>query len=62
VKELKVETGAALRRAARERGPLPSIAVADALLDERSELTELGNQIALVVALRQVVNGVASGK
>jgi hypothetical protein len=30
----------ALRRAARERGgPLPSIAVADALLDERCELT-----------------------
>ena len=29
---------AALRRAARERGgPLPSIAVADALLDERRE-------------------------
>ena len=48
MKELKVETGAALRRAARERGGLlPSIAVADALLDERSELTELGNQIAL---------------
>ena len=43
-----METGAALRRAARERGGLlPSIAVADALLDERSELTELGNQIAL---------------
>jgi hypothetical protein len=33
---------AALRRAARERGgPLPSIAVADALLDERRELTGL---------------------
>jgi hypothetical protein len=32
---------AALRRAARERGgPLPSIAAADALLDERRELTE----------------------
>jgi hypothetical protein len=32
--------------AARERGgPLPSIAVADALLDERRELAELGNQI-----------------
>ena len=32
---------AALRRAARERGgPLPSIDVADALLDERRELTE----------------------
>jgi hypothetical protein len=31
---------AALRRAARERGgPLPSIDVADALLDERRELT-----------------------
>jgi hypothetical protein len=31
---------AALRRAARERGgPLPSIAVVDALLDVRSELT-----------------------
>ncbi|HUE31620.1 MAG TPA: hypothetical protein VMQ38_01610 [Mycobacterium sp.] len=31
---------AALRRAAQERGgPLPSIGVADALLDERSELT-----------------------
>jgi hypothetical protein len=25
-------------------GPLPSIDVADALLDERRELTELGNQ------------------
>jgi hypothetical protein len=33
---------AALRGAARERGgPLPSIDVADALLDERSELTGL---------------------
>jgi len=33
---------AVLRRAARERGgPLPSIAVADALLDERRELTGL---------------------
>jgi hypothetical protein len=33
---------AALRRAARERGgPLPSIEVADALLDERRELTGL---------------------
>jgi hypothetical protein len=33
---------AALRSVARERGgPLPSIAVADALLDERSELTGL---------------------
>jgi hypothetical protein len=32
---------ATLRRAARERGePLASIAVADALLDERNELTE----------------------
>jgi len=32
---------AAFRRAARERGgPLPSIDVADALLDERRELTE----------------------
>jgi hypothetical protein len=32
---------ATLRRAARERGgPLPSIDVADALLDERRELTE----------------------
>jgi hypothetical protein len=29
-------------------GPLPSIAVADALLDERRELTELWNQFALV--------------
>jgi hypothetical protein len=35
---------AALRRAARERGgPLPSIDVADGLLDERRELTELGS-------------------
>jgi hypothetical protein len=40
---------AALRRAARERGgPLPSIDVADALLDERRELTEFVNQIGLV--------------
>jgi hypothetical protein len=32
---------AVLRRAARERGgPLPSIDVADALLDERRKLTE----------------------
>ena len=32
---------AALRCAARERGgPLPSIAMADALLDERREVTE----------------------
>ena len=39
----------ALRRAARERGgPLPSIDVADALLDERRELTELGYQVVRV--------------
>ena len=39
----------ALRRAARERGgPLLSIDVADALLDERCELAELWNQIALI--------------
>jgi hypothetical protein len=38
---------AALRQAARERGgPLPSIDVADALLDERRELTEWGNRTA----------------
>ena len=38
---------AALRSAARERGgPLPSIDVVDAVLDERRELTELWNQIA----------------
>jgi hypothetical protein len=35
--------------AAWERGgPLPSIDVADALLDERHEMTELWNQFALV--------------
>jgi hypothetical protein len=40
---------AALRCAARERGgPLPSINVADALLDERRELAELRNQIVAV--------------
>jgi hypothetical protein len=40
---------AALCRAARERGgPLPLINVADALLDERRGLAELGNQIAPV--------------
>jgi hypothetical protein len=40
---------ATLRRAAPERGgPLPSIDVADALLDERRELTELWNQRAHV--------------
>jgi hypothetical protein len=33
---------------ARVGGPLPSIDVADALLDERRELAELWNQIALV--------------
>ena len=38
-----------LRRAARKRGgPLPSIAVTDALLDERGELTGLWNQFARV--------------
>jgi hypothetical protein len=47
---------AALRRAAREQGgPLPSIDVADALMDERRELghapthrRRIGNRIALV--------------
>jgi hypothetical protein len=40
---------AVLRHAARARGgPLPSIGVADELLDERRELTELGNQIVRV--------------
>jgi hypothetical protein len=38
--DVELRLVAALRRAARERGgPLPSIAVADALLDERRELT-----------------------
>ena len=42
---------ASLRRAARERGgPLPSIDVAEALRDERRELTEWGNQIAQALA------------
>jgi hypothetical protein len=40
---------AALRHAASERrGPLPSIDVADALLNERRELTESGNQFVRV--------------
>jgi hypothetical protein len=40
--DAKLSLVAALRRAARERGrPLPSIDVADALLDERRELTGL---------------------
>jgi hypothetical protein len=40
---------ATLRRAARERGgPLPSVDVADALLEERPELAELGNQFVRV--------------
>jgi hypothetical protein len=40
---------AALRRAARKRGgPLPSIDVTDALLDERRELIELWKQFARV--------------
>jgi hypothetical protein len=38
----ELRLAAAVRHAARERaGPLPSIAVADALLDERRELTGL---------------------
>jgi hypothetical protein len=42
---------AALRRAARERGgPLPSIDAADALLEERRELTELGGTSSSVSA------------
>jgi len=41
---------AALRRAARERGgPLPSIDVADALLDERRELTKRATNTAQFV-------------
>jgi hypothetical protein len=41
--DAELPIGRALRRAARERGgPLPSIDVADALLDER------GNQVAVV--------------
>jgi hypothetical protein len=40
---------ATLRHAARERGgPLPSVDVADALLDERGELAEWGNQFVLI--------------
>jgi hypothetical protein len=35
-------------RSGERGGPLPPIDVADAPLDERRELTELGNQIALV--------------
>lgn len=42
----KLRLVAALRRAAREPGgPLPSIAVADALLDERRELNRVGGLI-----------------
>jgi hypothetical protein len=42
--ELRLVAG--LRRTARERGgPLPSIAVADALLDERRELTALAGVV-----------------
>jgi hypothetical protein len=38
--DYELQLVAALRRAARDRGgPLPSIDVADALLDERRELT-----------------------
>jgi hypothetical protein len=38
--DFELQSVAALRRAARERGgPLPSIDVADALLDERRERT-----------------------
>ena len=45
----ELRLAAALHRAARERaGPLPSIDVADALRDERRELTELGNQFVRV--------------
>jgi hypothetical protein len=45
--ELRLVT--ALRHAARERGgPLPSIDVADVLLDERRELPELWNQLGPV--------------
>ena len=39
----ELRLGATLGQAARERGrPLPSIDAADALLDERRELTKLG--------------------
>jgi hypothetical protein len=45
---------AALRRAARERGgPLPSIDVADALLDERREMSEWISEPALDPSLVQ---------
>jgi hypothetical protein len=48
---------AVLRRAARERGgPLPSINVADALLDERRELTERATTLSSVRA-RDAVEG-----
>ena len=47
----------ALRCAARERGgPLPSINVADALLDERRELTEWATTLSSVRA-RDAVEG-----
>jgi hypothetical protein len=45
--DAELQLVAALRRAAWERGgPLPSIDVADALLDERRELTEYGTRPA----------------
>jgi len=48
--DYELQLVAALRRAARKRGgPLPSIDPADALLDERRELTELWNQAAALV-------------
>ena len=48
---------AALRRAARERGgPLPSIAVADALLDERRERRTASMGDASL-SLQRLING-----
>jgi hypothetical protein len=46
--DAELQLVATLRRARERGGPLPSIDVADALLDERRELTEFVNQIGLV--------------
>jgi hypothetical protein len=54
---------AVLRRAARERGgPLPSIHVADALLDEGRGLAELWNQGVLVDPVQIKKNFLLTGQ
>jgi hypothetical protein len=52
--DAELESVAALRHAARRQGrPLPTIDVADALLDERLELTDCASIVGIIASGRR---------